>query len=223
MMREPKIQFPVVLGMTWLFSLCSVAPASAADIGSTSVTNPYITIDPIGNHTICDVFFINGTTNLPVGDILRIETLESPVKHQIFEWHLETNTSVQQGKSGVNIWSCNISPMLWKTYGASHDIRQFETGQRYIAVYPEDSFPAQFAYIESNEFTIFPVASGPAQDVSQTGIVKGTTTVPPSPALTVVSKTSSPATTAVSLSGILPVLAITTMAVVWSIYLRRQV
>ena len=35
-----------------------------------SDTYYFITIDPIGNHSVSDVFFINGTTNLPVGDTL---------------------------------------------------------------------------------------------------------------------------------------------------------
>ena len=40
---------------------------------ASSNTYYFITIDPIGNHSVSDVFFINGTTNLPVGDTLLVE------------------------------------------------------------------------------------------------------------------------------------------------------
>ena len=42
-----------------------IVPLANADNGNIpSVTTPFITIDPIGNHTIDCPFFINGTTNL---------------------------------------------------------------------------------------------------------------------------------------------------------------
>ena len=44
---------------------------------TTPDTTPFITIDPVGNHTIDEVFFINGTTNLPANNeplLLQIET-----------------------------------------------------------------------------------------------------------------------------------------------------
>ena len=215
-----------------LFMILFFVPVTAANqyfsptgtANASSDVHYFITIDPIGNHSVSDVFFVNGTSNLPVGVPLIVETPESRNKHQSFEWHLERNTSVQQGNSGVNIWSCNISPVLWETYGASHDIRQFETGQRYIAVYPDPDFSyvQTFAYGESNEFTIFPVDSGPTQDVSQTSIAPVMTTVPLSTGPTTRYTPPHSPTPSVPLSGILPVLAITTMAVVWSIYMRRQ-
>jgi len=186
----------------------------------------FITIDPISNHTASDVIIINGTTNLPAGVKLKVETPESRSKHQSLEWHLSINTSVQQGNSGLNNWSCNISPVLWETYGASYDIRQFETGQRYIAVHPEDpvfSYAPSFAYSESNAFTIFPVDSGPTQIVSQTSIAPGKTTILPSPSMVTVNTTPILPTPSLPLSGILPVLAITTMAVVWLVNKRLQV
>jgi hypothetical protein len=51
-----------------LVSLAIIPLVSAENV--TPVTTPFITIDPIGNHTVGDVFFINGTTNLPVNDSL---------------------------------------------------------------------------------------------------------------------------------------------------------
>ncbi len=44
------------------------------DLNSTvAPVEPYIMIDPIGNHVIGDIFFINGTTNLPVSQNLTME------------------------------------------------------------------------------------------------------------------------------------------------------
>ena len=49
--------------------------ANAENVNVTPVTTPFITIDPIGKHTIGDVFFINGTTNLPLSENLTIDII----------------------------------------------------------------------------------------------------------------------------------------------------
>ena len=50
----------------FLLGLGAVVPAALAQISSPY----YITIDPIGNHTVSDLFFVKGTTNLPAGENL---------------------------------------------------------------------------------------------------------------------------------------------------------
>ncbi len=42
-------------------------------------TTPFITIDPIGNHTIDEVFFINGTTSLPANNELLLDIFTSNI------------------------------------------------------------------------------------------------------------------------------------------------
>ena len=46
--------------------LVAIAVSIPIAAAAASQAPPFITIDPIGNHTIGDVFFINGTTNLAV-------------------------------------------------------------------------------------------------------------------------------------------------------------
>jgi hypothetical protein len=48
----------------FILSFFSILPAVAYP------DDPFITIDPSGNHSIGDVFFINGTTNLPANDTI---------------------------------------------------------------------------------------------------------------------------------------------------------
>ena len=82
------------------------------------IEESYITIDPIGNHTLDEVFFISGTTNLPVSD--------TPLLLQIANhWFnpggggsfYQSNVTIVPGENGVNTWSCNATPGLWQTYG----------------------------------------------------------------------------------------------------------
>ena len=138
---------------------------------SVSPTVYFINIDPIGNHTVNDVFFINGTTNLPEGVTLNVETVVFHRPRGIYS-DFAANTSIRQGNSGVNFWSCNISPVLWWTGwgGDPHDIKHFETGSQYIVVYSYSiAINKMLAYNESNEFTISSADSGPLTGVSQSG------------------------------------------------------
>jgi len=105
-----------------LFAIFLVAmmmfPIASADDGNvTSVTTPYITINPIGNHTIDEVFFINGTTNLPADNASLLITIETtnfnPGGAGSF---FTSNVSIQPGENGVNFWSCNATTSLWETW-----------------------------------------------------------------------------------------------------------
>ena len=82
---------------------------------SIEVTGPFITIDPVGNHTQGEIFFINGTTDNDPGKTVtlsiscfdspfgRVSTFQSPV-------------IIKTGNRGVNYWSYNVSasPDLWQ-------------------------------------------------------------------------------------------------------------
>jgi len=100
----------------------SIIPLISADNGNvTPNTTPFIAIDPIGNHTIDEAFFINGTTNLAA--------FNKSLKLIIFEPNpsgvgssYTSNVSIQSGKNGVNTWSGYVIPSQWTTstlHGAS--------------------------------------------------------------------------------------------------------
>jgi hypothetical protein len=66
--RNPLLSLLIIA-----IALGGIVPISHAEntLNQTNASEPYyITIDPIGNHTIGDVFFINGTTNLPTSELL---------------------------------------------------------------------------------------------------------------------------------------------------------
>ena len=58
-----KINF-LIFGILLAVSIIPLVNADNENV--TSNTTPFITIDPIGNHSINDVLLIHGTTNLPV-------------------------------------------------------------------------------------------------------------------------------------------------------------
>ena len=98
----------------------------------------YITIDPIGNHTVSDVIFINGTTNLPEGDNLSVVIQDGfdPGGGGPFFY---SSVPIQPGKNGINFWSCNITPVLWSPgpraqYGFTFTAANFPAGDYGVGV-----------------------------------------------------------------------------------------
>ncbi|MBP2146668.1 hypothetical protein J2129_002122 [Methanofollis sp. W23] len=84
------------------------------------VEQPFITIDPIGNHTLGDVFLINGTTNLAVGDTIHYAvTCESfnytdPHQDPAHGYYgICKNTSVFEGGDS-NRYSFKVNTTAWK-------------------------------------------------------------------------------------------------------------
>jgi hypothetical protein len=103
----------------WIFIYLAIivmviAPVSAYDNGSiptlTPVPSPashyYIYLDSLGNQSVGDVFFINGTTNLPPGENLTVMMVHSD-NH--LSSYFVSDVPIQPGKNGTNFWSCNIS------------------------------------------------------------------------------------------------------------------
>jgi hypothetical protein len=91
---------------------------------ATSTVSPgtsYITIDPIGNHTIGEVFFIHGTTNLPASlESLEIQIGTANVNPGGWGPSFHSNVSIQPGENGVNHWSCNATVgQGWNVYPRS--------------------------------------------------------------------------------------------------------
>ena len=79
-------------------------------------TTPFITIDPIGNHTIDEVFFINGTTSLPANNELLLDIFTSNMNPGGWGSAFSSNVSIQTGENGVNLWSCNATTDRWVTF-----------------------------------------------------------------------------------------------------------
>jgi len=111
-----------ILGVVLFVSLFLIPNCSAGSIPVQTTTalpaQPYITINPVGDHTLDEVFFISGTTNLPVSS--------SPLILQIYSAAFNPGGSgcgyqskviIEPGVSGINTWSCNATPGLWQTHG----------------------------------------------------------------------------------------------------------
>jgi hypothetical protein len=125
----------------------------------TPASAPFITIDPIGNHNIGDVFFINGTTNLPATDIILISIWKSSFDPSGEGSYFQSNVTINQGKNGVNFWSCNTTPNLWVTFlgpggGSTTSIADFKPDEYAAIVRSTDDNVSQ-----SQLFTIFAAAT----------------------------------------------------------------
>lgn len=107
-------------GLVLLVLLVLIPACSAGSVPARNATalpeQPYISIDPIGNHTLDEVFFISGTTNLPTSD--------SPLLLQIHSTDFnpggggsayQSDVTIKPGENGINIWSCNATTSQWKT------------------------------------------------------------------------------------------------------------
>jgi hypothetical protein len=116
-MTAMKIPGLVLLALLFLIPWCSAGSVPALNTVALPA-QPYITINPVGDHTLDEVFFISGTTNLPVSD--------SPLLFEIgSNWYnpggsgcgYQSNVTIKPGVNGINTWSCNATPALWQTYG----------------------------------------------------------------------------------------------------------
>ena len=131
----------------------------------TPVTTPYISIDPIGNHTTGDSFFINGTTNLAaINESLEL-TIFNPNPGG-YGSSYTSNVSVQPGENGVNLWSEYISASRWTTSTRSGtSISDYNMpGQYTVLVHSPDTIATIFFSMLPSESRILtsytpPVAS----------------------------------------------------------------
>lgn len=91
-----------------LLSLAIIAPVLA----STNSTS-FITINSIGNYTIGNVLYINGTTNLPVNTTLSVsiypDYYNPGYRGPPLPMYLLTNISIVSTPSGINLWSVNAT------------------------------------------------------------------------------------------------------------------
>ena len=99
--------------------MAAVVPvATAGNITLTiSSGTPFITINPIGNHSINEVLLIHGTTNLPVSnDSIHFWTASESFTPAGWGSRFDSNISIQPGENGVNFWSVNATTDRWITF-----------------------------------------------------------------------------------------------------------
>jgi len=71
--------YSMIVAELWL--ILTIVPSARGETTDVNLaTTPFITSDPIGNHAIGGVFFINGSTNLPVSEMLRMEIYSTVIK-----------------------------------------------------------------------------------------------------------------------------------------------
>jgi hypothetical protein len=179
---------------------------SSTNLTTTTIVSPaelFISVDPIGNHTIDEVFFINGTTNLPLSEKLTVEIIG-------YDWLISPKTksgglqvpsgryanipdiSILSAISGTNRWSVNVTD----------DVKELANGDYYVGAYSK-SGPLKTPQI----FTLFPINNSTTVNVVQTTVQK------PSPIQSSVSdQIVSPTKQAASLPIALPIAAL--MAIV---------
>ena len=123
-------------------------------------TEPYITIDPIGNHTAGDVFFVNGTTNLGRWE----NTLGLDIEWWAFNpagrWSplYVGNVSIRPVGDGTGTWSAEIQPSRWVMYtDVEHRTTVFRAADpgEYVA-YMSSTSPLGPSVISQQTFFLFP-------------------------------------------------------------------
>ncbi|MDD1701458.1 MAG: hypothetical protein LUQ31_00570 [Methanoregula sp.] len=192
---NPKLSV-VIAACVVLAVMALMVPVAAENIvNQSNASEPYyITIDPIGNHTVNDVFFINGTTNLPSGTNFSIDIFKYGSDPLISVSYFSSTIPVQSGKNGTNFWSCNITPTFWTTFSKNHgptqDIKYFIpddflafVGTSNVTAHSE-VFSVSLAQKNASEpyyITIDPIGNVTSGDVF---IIHGTTNVPPTEILT---------------------------------------
>jgi len=85
----------------------------AGNFRCTGPPNPFVTIDPIGNHTKGEIFYINGTTNIYISNVswilfLRKQGSDSDSPPEGEYVHLPV-TVITSNISGVSRWSANAT------------------------------------------------------------------------------------------------------------------
>ena len=139
-----KIRF--LASFALFLSAIIIVPLASADAGNvTAVTTPFITIDPLGNQTIDEVFFINGTTNLAaLNDSLTLQIESANANPGGVGSGFKSNVPVRPGENGINAWSVNATTNLWGTFtepGQQSSISDGVTpGEYYVNIYSADPF-----------------------------------------------------------------------------------
>jgi PKD repeat protein len=169
---KPKIMYLSVFAI-FIVAIIIGPLVSADNENITPNSTPFITIDPIGNHTIDEVFFINGTTNLPANSVpllLETETINSNPAGQGSSY--VSDVFIQPGENGVNFWSCNATSSLWETFlGPTPDALP---GEYVVSVEPSKggddvAIPTQLFFFLPSESKIPPSNTPPVASFAFSG------------------------------------------------------
>jgi len=196
-MKESNVKLGVIIIVMVILVGCIPVAGAENTVNQTNASESYyITIDSIGNHTIGDIIYINGTTNLPTSENLSISVNDNSFNPAgQYGSFFDTTIPVQPGENGVNYWFCNITPTLslWKTYGGrglpTSDIKYFIAGD-FIALVGSNNVTAQsnLFTISLEEENVTPTSSSIPITLSSTPIIPSTQTtevlIPPSSTLT---------------------------------------
>ena len=109
----------------------------------------YINISPIGNHSVGEVIFINGTTDLPVSDNLSLDITPSRYNPSGHGASFTANVDIQKGIGGVNTWFCNITPPIYWVPGHGFQQQTFT-----FQDFPSDEYGA---VVESKNYHVMSV------------------------------------------------------------------
>jgi len=129
--------------------------------------SPYIAIDPVGNHALDEVFFINGTSDLTnTSQPLLLSIEPANVNPGGAGSAFQASVTQYPGPNGLNTWSCNATSTLWSTYGVGP--RQIATPGAYPGEYRvtvNSNDPDQFA-VATQTFSLVPALSATATTVT---------------------------------------------------------
>ena len=100
-----------------LLAITIVLPVNAGNSTENQTTFPFIMIDPIGNHSLDEVFFIHGTTNLlPSTEPLLLQITTTNFNPAGTGSSFRASPMIQLGENGINRWSCNATTDRWLTF-----------------------------------------------------------------------------------------------------------
>jgi hypothetical protein len=212
-------KFPILTILIIAIALGGIVPVSHAEnsLNQTNSSGPYyITIDPIGDHTIGDVFFINGTTNLPV-----TEKLEGGIATTIFFTgmpHSQVNypgailpdIPIVSTPSGTNRWSVNVTDVVVTNLND-------QPGRWSPYVVTIQSKENSSIEAHQQEFSLLPATNATPTTALQTTIQSPSTVQTTTSAVPVL-----PTTRSSPLPVALPIAVIAAIAIVRSIYGKKR-
>ena len=92
-----------------------------------TIRSPFITIDPVSDHSVHDPFNVTGTTNIPAGETIFIEMADTSF---FGPCHLNPHCNVSSHSESVPVMAgMNKSPNTWKF---SCDITSFDASDEYL-------------------------------------------------------------------------------------------
>lgn len=185
-----------------LISMVSAQDNTSASSNSTNLTIPtsesttklFIDIDHIGDHTIGNIFFINGTTNLPVSEKLTVEILDyywliSPKTKSISyqppsdRFIQISNISISPTINGKNRWSVNVTDNIKELKDSEYNV------EVYSQIYESCSSSGCLKIFNNQLFTLFPTNNSTTKSNVQLTTIQISPTIRPKTSAVIVHPT----------------------------------